>query len=94
MAAMGEMIGNIAHQWRQPLSVITTAASSLKLKKELNILEDKDYKESLNYIIETSNYLSNTIDDFQYYFSPNKSKNSFNTEDLINKLLKLSRWRV
>ena len=89
MAAIGEMIGNIAHQWRQPLSVITTAASSIKLKKELNILEDNEHKESLNYIIEASNYLSNTIDDFQYYFSPDKSKNVFYTEDLINKLLKL-----
>ena len=89
MAAIGDMIGNIAHQWRQPLSVITTAASSIKLKKELNILEDEEEKKSLTYIIDASNYLSNTIDDFQYYFSPDKSKNTFNTEDLINKLLKL-----
>jgi signal transduction histidine kinase len=89
MAAMGEMIGNIAHQWRQPLSIITTVASSMKLKKDLNILEDKEYKESLNYIIETSNYLSNTIDDFQYYFSPDKAKNIFNTKYLIDKLIKL-----
>jgi signal transduction histidine kinase len=89
MAAMGEMIGNIAHQWRQPLSVITTAASSMKLKKELDILEDNEQKESLTYIIEASNYLSNTIDDFQYYFSPEKTKNKFYTQNLINKLLKL-----
>ena len=89
MSAMGEMIGNIAHQWRQPLSLITTAASSMKLKKELNILEDSEQKQSLDYIIEASNYLSNTIDDFQYYFSPDKSKNIFNTENLINKLEKL-----
>ena len=41
MAAMGEMIENIAHQWRQPLSVISTSASGLKLKKQLNILEDE-----------------------------------------------------
>ena len=68
MAAMGEMIENIAHQWRQPLSVITTAASSIKLKKEYGLLEDKEYEESMNYIIDTANYLSNTIDDFRYYF--------------------------
>jgi two-component system, NtrC family, C4-dicarboxylate transport sensor histidine kinase DctB len=89
MAAIGDMIGNIAHQWRQPLSVITTAASSIKLKKELNILEDEEEKESLTYIIDASNYLSNTIDDFQYYFSPDKLKDTFSTDDLINKLLKL-----
>jgi len=89
MAAMGEMIGNIAHQWRQPLSMITIAASSIKLKKELGLLDDKDCDESLNHIVDTSNYLSNTIDDFQYYFCPNKKKNPFYTKDLIDKLLKL-----
>jgi signal transduction histidine kinase len=89
MAAMGEMIGNIAHQWRQPLSIITTVASSIKLKKELGILEDKDNLESLNHIVETANYLSNTIDDFQYYFSPNKNIATFNTQELINKSFKL-----
>ena len=89
MAAMGEMIGNIAHQWRQPLSVITAAASSLKVKKEFGILEEKDYDEALTYIVDTANYLSNTIDDFRYYFSPNKNKNIFNTQDFINKCIKL-----
>ena len=48
--------------------------SILEKTQELNILEDNEHKESLNYIIEASNYLSNTIDDFQYYFSPDKSK--------------------
>ncbi|QKF65906.1 Cache sensor-containing signal transduction histidine kinase [Arcobacter venerupis] len=80
MAAMGEMIGNIAHQWRQPLSVITTIASSLKLKKEYGVLDDKENEESLVHIIDTATYLSNTIDDFRYYFSPNNEKNLFNTK--------------
>ena len=89
MAAMGEMIANIAHQWRQPLSMITTVASSVKLKRELGVLEEEDCDEAFTHIVETANYLSNTIDDFQYYFSPNKSKNNFNTKDLIDKALKL-----
>ena len=37
MAAMGEMLANIAHQWRQPLSVITSIASSMKVQKELGV---------------------------------------------------------
>jgi two-component system, NtrC family, C4-dicarboxylate transport sensor histidine kinase DctB len=89
MAAMGEMIENIAHQWRQPLSVITTVASSLKLKKEYDILSDEEYNQDLNHIVETANYLSNTIDDFRYYFSPNKDKNLFNTKGLINRCLNI-----
>ncbi len=89
MAAMGEMIENIAHQWRQPLSVITTVASSLKLKKEYDILSDEEYNQDLNHIVETANYLSNTIDDFRYYFSPNKDKNLFNTKGLINRCINI-----
>ena len=89
MAAMGEMIENIAHQWRQPLSIITTVASSLKLKKEYDILSDEEYHKDLNHIVETANYLSNTIDDFRYYFSPNKDKNLFNTKGLINRCINI-----
>ena len=89
MAAMGEMIGNIAHQWRQPLSVFTTIASALKLKREYGIIEEKDYDESIDHIIETANYLSNTIDDFRYYFSPNKEKDLFNTKFLLNRCIKI-----
>ena len=88
-AAMGEMIGNIAHQWRQPLSIITTAASGIKLKKELDILERKEEFEILESIIDSANYLSNTIDDFRDFFSPNKEKKLFNTESLFNKVMNL-----
>lgn len=41
LASLGEMIGNIAHQWRQPLSFISISASSLKVKSEFNILTKK-----------------------------------------------------
>ena len=68
MAALGEMIQNISHQWRQPLSIISVLASGLKLKKECNILEDKELYENLDGIIENTNYLSNTIEDFRNYF--------------------------
>ena len=89
MAAMGQMIGNIAHQWRQPLSLITSAASALKLKKELNILEDKDHNESLDAIINSANHLSNTIDDFRYFFIPNKDKTKILSNELLEKVLNL-----
>ncbi len=68
MVAMGQMIENIAHQWRQPLSVISTSASGLKLKKQLNILEDEELIKSIEQIVDTAKYLSDTIDDFRYFF--------------------------
>ena len=83
MAAMGEMIENIAHQWRQPLSVISTISSSLKIKKEMNILDDKEFYEALQSINKTSEHLSNTIDDFRNFFSPNKEINKFYISELI-----------
>ena len=43
MVALGEMIQNISHQWRQPLSVISMSASGLKLKKQCGILDDKEF---------------------------------------------------
>ena len=85
MASMGEMIENIAHQWRQPLSVISTISSSLKIKKEMNILDDKEFYEALNNINKTSEHLSNTIDDFRNFFSPNKEINKFYISELIKK---------
>lgn len=89
MAAMGEMIGNIAHQWRQPLSVITTAATGMKLKKEIGILNDQEYDESMDMIVNSANYLSSTIEDFRNFFSPNKNKNIFHSEELVEKVFKL-----
>jgi len=67
MAQMGELIGNIAHQWRQPLSVISTAASGMKIKKELNMLTDPDFANYSQSILDNSLYLSNTIDEFRDY---------------------------
>lgn len=74
MAAIGTMIGNIAHQWRQPLSIISTAATGVSLKKELGILEDEELIESLDSINKSTQYLSKTIDDFRNFFLSNKEK--------------------
>lgn len=87
-AAMGEMIQNIAHQWRQPLSIISTGASGLKVKKEIDgKLDDKMLDETLDKIITTTAHLSNTIDDFMHYFKPNKNKEVFKLDDVIEKTL-------
>ena len=85
MVAMGQMIENIAHQWRQPLSVISTSASGLKLKKQLNILEDEELIKSIDKIVDTAKYLSDTIDDFRYFFKPQKDKTKFSLAKNIEK---------
>ncbi|WP_418184891.1 ATP-binding protein [Aliarcobacter vitoriensis] len=89
MAAMGEMLENIAHQWRQPLSIISTVATSLKLKKDMNILEDKDFFESIESINNSSQHLSSTIDDFRNFFSKEKEVDEFFISNTIKKAINL-----
>jgi signal transduction histidine kinase/ABC-type nitrate/sulfonate/bicarbonate transport system substrate-binding protein len=89
MVSMGQMIENIAHQWRQPLSLITTGVSGIKIKKELNDLDDKFLYDTLDSILNTSKYLSNTIDDFRYFFRPQKKKENFYLENCCNKTIDL-----
>jgi len=89
MAAMGEMIGNIAHQWRQPLSTISTASTGVKLQKEMNCLSDSQLNTALDAINNSAQYLSQTIDDFRGFLNPNNYQNEFNISDILNKSFKL-----
>ncbi|KAB7886147.1 sensor histidine kinase [Poseidonibacter ostreae] len=90
MAAMGEMIGNIAHQWRQPLSTISTASTGAKIQKEMNCLSDESLNNSLTAINDSAQYLSRTIDDFRDFFNPsNNKKEEFNISEAITKALNL-----
>ncbi|MCK5110607.1 MAG: hybrid sensor histidine kinase/response regulator [Arcobacteraceae bacterium] len=81
MAAMGEMLESIAHQWRQPLSVITTAASGMKMQKEFDMLTDELFVKSVDSIVSAAMHLSDTIDDFRDFFNPNKKEELFNLKD-------------
>jgi signal transduction histidine kinase/ABC-type nitrate/sulfonate/bicarbonate transport system substrate-binding protein len=89
MISMGQMIENIAHQWRQPLSLITTGISGIKLKKQINDLDNEFLDKTLDSILNTSKYLSNTIDDFRYFFKPQKEKNDFYLEKCCEKTVDL-----
>lgn len=89
MASMGEMIGNIAHQWRQPLSVITTSASGIRLEKEIGSLTDERLNKSVDNIIDNCKYLSKTIDDFRNFFKRDRQIEEFNLSEYIQKVLKL-----
>ncbi len=87
-AVMGEMISMIAHQWRQPLSTITLQISNLHFKRLLG--EDIPIEESdkvLRDISDSIVYLSDTIDDFQTYFRPNKEQDVIEVYELLNKAI-------
>lgn len=89
MAAMGEMLQNIAHQWRQPLSSISTVTSSIQLQKEMHLLEDGFLEESCEHIMRNTQYLSQTINDFQSFFQQDKTKSDFLLKEAVLDALKL-----
>ncbi|RXJ99460.1 hypothetical protein CRU98_05390 [Arcobacter sp. CECT 8986] len=90
LATMGEMIGNIAHQWRQPLSSITTVSSGILLKKDFDKLTDDDIISGMNMINSSAKYLSQTIDDFKSFYDPKRNKfKNIDISETIDKSLKL-----
>jgi PAS domain S-box-containing protein len=87
MASMGEMIGNIAHQWRQPLTAISVAASGIKLNYELE-MEDRDETiKELENIVQNTQFLSTTIEDFQNFLKNDRTKTQFFIQNTIEKTL-------
>ncbi len=89
MASLGQMLANIAHQWRQPLTELTLTLFNVKkaLKKENTKEIDAYYKESLEII----NNMSKTIDDFSNFFNPNKDKEEFCLKSSIEEALAITK---
>lgn len=89
LIAMGEMIGNIAHQWRQPLSTITSIASGINLLKQYDKLEDYDISKDMNTILNQANYLSNTIDDFMNFIDTTNTLKNISIKECLEKTLSI-----
>lgn len=90
LASMGEMIGNIAHQWRQPLSAISTIASGVHVKSEFGQLNEEELLEDMDHITEQSQYLSKTIDDFRDFIKNTNIKEDIRAHDVIKKALSIT----
>ena len=89
LASLGEMIGNIAHQWRQPLSLISTVASSLRVKSEYDMLTKEDINEVSASIVKQTEYLSNTIDNFRDFIKGDKLYTNISIKDVLENSLTL-----
>ncbi len=73
--AMGEMVAMIAHQWRQPITTVTMVANNILLSLRFDEkIENAMLKEDMEKIVEQTQYVSDTIDDFRNFFNPNKEK--------------------
>jgi len=87
MASMGEMIGNIAHQWRQPLTAISVAAGGIKLNFELDMEDRQETIKELDNIVSNTQFLSSTIEDFQNFLKDNKTMMHFSFNDTLDKTI-------
>jgi len=82
-AALGEMISMIAHQWRQPLTGMSMSLNNLLLDIELEDMDTKRSKDTLELVNKQIAYLSTTIDDFKNFFRPDIQTDSVNIKKLI-----------
>ena len=86
VSAMGEMIGNIAHQWRQPIGAINNVLNDLEFDidlEELETIESTQFLEVSKKVKEYTAHLSQTIDDFRSISSDEKVKSKFSIKDVL-----------
>ncbi len=94
LAAMGEMIGHIAHQWRQPLNQLNLMITNLEEAHQDQELEAAEMKSFTNRSQRLIYKMSETIDDFRYFFKPQKEKEVFDVRVLVHTTVELLKDRL
>ena len=89
LASMGEMIGNIAHQWRQPLNALGLILQNIKFSYDMEELDDEFMDKSIEKANSITTKMSTTIDDFRNFYVPNKSKELFILDEAIERTISL-----
>jgi len=87
--ALGEMISNIAHQWRQPLSELSAVLMALKIRYFSASLTPQIVQEKSQEAERLIEYMSQTIDDFRHFFAPDKQKTVFSIKPRIDSVLSI-----
>ena len=88
-SALNEMFGNIAHQWRQPLTAISMSSNRIIMGIDLNDITNEEIKKSLGTLNEKVKYLSDTIDNFRNNFKTNDSVVEVVSIELVNKIINM-----
>ncbi|MDR1976145.1 MAG: HAMP domain-containing histidine kinase [Campylobacteraceae bacterium] len=94
LASLGEMLQNIAHQWRQPLGAISMIIQSFEIKYKAGKLDDQFIVSRVQDAKVLAQNMSDTLDDFRTFFNPNKSKKNFSLKEAINKSIDLSKYLI
>jgi PAS domain S-box-containing protein len=88
-AAMGEMIGNIAHQWRQPLNALGLTIQDISLAYELGSFTKEQLDASIAGAMDIIFHMSQTIDDFRNFYKPDREKRWFKVNHVVTKAVSL-----
>ncbi len=89
LASMGEMIGNIAHQWRQPLTALSIIIANLKDSYDYDEFDADLLEKTVSQSQQLIQKMSKTIDDFRNFFRPDKEKVLFSLETNMTEILSL-----
>ncbi len=89
LASMGEMIGAIAHQWRQPLNELSIRIQKLKYAYGKDKIDEEFIHEFIQKNKNTIDFMSKTIDDFRNFFRIDKEKRNFNVKDAIEEVISI-----
>jgi signal transduction histidine kinase len=94
LAAMGEMLQNIAHQWRQPLGSLTMIIQSFETKMQHGKLTETFVEKKVGDALLLAQSMSQTLEDFRNFFNPEKTKSLFNVKECIEHAFELSKYHL
>jgi len=94
MAAVGEMVANIAHQWRQPLSSLNLMLSNLDDAYETDTLDQAYFRKQMDKSQDVIQKMSQIIDEFRYFFKPKEHRESFNVVENIQQVKEMLEDRI
>lgn len=89
LAAMGEMVGNIAHQWRQPLNILGLYSQDILMTYKKGKFNTEYLEAMVKKMLETIQHMSKTIDDFRNFFRPDKEWVEFRVLEVVEKTISL-----
>ncbi len=87
LASMGEMIGNIAHQWRQPLTHLSYTVMNIQDAYKHNSLDELYLDKKVTEATQQIEFMSQTIDDFKGFYEPHKAKELFSLAEESREVL-------
>ena len=91
-ASLGEMLNNIAHQWRQPLGSLSMIIQSFQVKMQLGKLTTEFVEQKTKDALLLAQNMSNTLDDFKNFFDPNRAKTKFFIKDCLEHSIEISKY--